>query len=708
MTELPQADRFAPSYVLGKDGPIASTFDAYEPRPPQIQMADAVRANMKSKRHLFCEAGTGTGKSYAALIPAIEAALRGEGPVVISTNTIALQEQIFNKDIPDLKRFLKVPHLKVVLRKGRGNYLSRRRHQGAQNYSWNTDQIRELEDIDNWVDRTSTGTLQELDFIPSREMWEQVRSDQYDCLGQKCPKFSSCFYFKSKEEAEKAHIIVTNHALLALDLSIKLKTDGTVSLMPQYKHLIIDEAHSFEDALRRAGTFEWKEGSAFALAKRATNKKGNGFLDRLIAADRVSHKATTHAKQVVKKLEHFVEVNRAFFDRDIVPFLEGKPRKEIRSATAKRVKPDNLVSVTSSSLIDSAENITKYLNAIVSDLKQWSDETTPKDVKQLALLIEKYAERFRETHSELKRAIAAGKDSTDKYPSHVTSVEAGKFNGKIRYMLVSTPIFVRQIGKEILFDRIPSITLTSATLAIGKSFKNIVRNLGADPKKTDTLLLDHVFDYESQVKLYLLPNLPLDPWNKAAAREKYYDTVADKIKKYVKMTEGNAFILCTSNTQMYALYKRCRPVFEKLGYFVLCQNKGLTREQMIEEFKTVDNSVLFGVDSFWTGVDVPGKSLQNVIITKLPFPPPTPLSEAQQEMYDTWNKGKPKNKQRNFFGDRTVPDVAIKLQQGFGRLVRRKTDTGIVVVMDPRMVTKFYGKTLLKSLPECKVIQDKN
>ena len=707
MTELPKADTFAPDYVLGGEGPIAKTFDEYEPRPPQIAMATAVRDNMKEKRHLFCEAGTGTGKSYAFLIPAIETALRGEGPVVISTNTISLQEQIFNKDIPDLKRFLNVPNLRVVLRKGRGNYLSRRRHKAAQNYSWTTDQIRELEDIDNWVGKATSGTIQELDFVPSREMWEGVRSDQYDCLGKKCPTYSKCFYFKSKEKAENAHIIVTNHSLLALDLALKEQTNNTVNLMPEFKHLIIDEAHSFEDALRRAGTFEWKEGSAFSLAKRATNKKNNGFLDRLLNIQGVSRKAATHAEQVIKKLQHFVEVNRAFFDRDVIPFVEGSPRKQIRSATAKRVKPGNLVSATSNSLIDCAGNIAQYLNAIVSDLKQWADDNSPKELKQLTALLEKYTERFRETHSELKRAIAAAKPEDEKYPTHVSSIEASLYNGKIKCMLVNTPIFVRQIGNKILFKRIPSITLTSATLTVGRSFKNIVRNLGGETDKTDTLLLDHVFDYENQVKLYLTPGLPLDPWNKPAAREKYYDTVADKIKKYVKATNGNAFILCTSNTQMYALYKRCRNEFEKEGYYVLCQNKGLTREQMVDEFKMVDNSVLFGVDSFWTGVDVPGESLSNVIITKLPFPPPTPLSEAQQEMYNIWNKGKPRNKQRNFFGDRTVPEVAIKLQQGFGRLIRRKTDKGIVVVLDPRVVTKPYGRTLLQSLPRCPTIQDK-
>lgn len=706
-TVSPNISNFEPAFVLGSEGPIAKHFNKYEPRIPQIQMADAVRNNLKQLRHLFCEAGTGTGKSYAFLIPAIEAALRGEGPVVVSTNTIALQEQIFNKDIPDLKKYLNLPNLRVVLRKGRGNYLSRRRHKAAQNYDWAPNEINQMEDIDRWVDESSTGAVQELDFIPSSALWEEVRSDQYDCLGKKCPYFAKCFYFKSKEEAEKAHIIVTNHSLLALDLGVKAKTAENVGILPVFKHLIIDEAHALEEAIRKAETFEWKQGSAANLTKRAFNKKDSGFLDMLHKTPGVPSKTLMHAKEAVKHLQHFVEVNAEFFSKDVGPFLEEK--KQVSAATSKRVKAGDLQSERSESLIATLRGANNYLQNIVTELKRISEgEGGPKPLKDVASLLENFWGNTKEVESDLKRAISADKSPDEPYHSHVSSAEATIINDRAYFMLVSTPIFVRQITQEILFSKIPSITLTSATLTVSGNFNHVKRNLGALEEKADTLLLPHVFDYKNQVKLCLTPKALLDPWNDPKERERYYDDLARRIDKYVKMTKGNAFVLCTSNSQMRSLYKRLKDQFSRLGMNVMCQGEGLTREQLVQEFKAIPNSVLFAVDSFWTGVDIPGDHLQNVIITKLPFPPPSPLSEAQQEVYDYFNRGKPRNKQRDYFSDRTIPDVAIKIQQGFGRLIRHREDKGIVVIMDPRMLTKPYGKVILASLPECNTVVDES
>jgi len=696
-----------PEVILGPEGPIAQQFENYEPRPPQTQMAEAVEQNFNKLGHLFCEAGTGTGKSYAFLIPAIKAALSGEAPIVVSTNTISLQEQIFYKDIPDLKRFLNLPNLRVVLRKGRGNYISIRRHKNAQNYEWTTDEITEMEDIDNLIDETKTGSLQDINPIPSNEIWAQVRSDQYDCLGQKCPAVKKCFYFKSKEEAEKAHIIICNHALLALDLNIKAKTDNNVNLLPKYKHLIIDEAHALEDAIRKSETFEWKQNSAATLAKLATNRKNNGFLDLLMKISGVSYNIITHANEAIKNFKHFVELNFLFFENEIKNFIyEGrKSRRGI--PPARRVKPGNLVSKRSDDIIRVIGKINQYLSSIVSNMKRLTDdEFISKDVKQLAVLLEKYKSRIFEVESELSRAINAKKDMDQPYPTHVSSIEPSKFNGKVYSTLISTPIFVRQISQKILFSKIPSILLTSATLTINNNFKHIIQNLGAIKKKAFSIQLPPLFDYKNQTKIILTPKIPLDPWNNKNAREKYFDIVSEKVEKYLNITKGNALVLCTSNIQSRALFERLFDSLNKNGIYALRQGDGLTRRQLIEELKMVQNSVIFGVDSFWTGVDVPGDHLQNIIIPKLPFSPPTPLSEAQQEMYNVWNKGKTRNKQRNYFAERTIPEVAIKLQQGFGRLIRHRSDKGIVVIMDPRMKTKAYGSILLNSLPKCKVIID--
>ena len=700
-----QGPVFKPEDILGGSGPIADKLESYEPRPPQIEMATAVKTSMQQYTHLFCEAGTGTGKSYAFLIPAIERALNGDGPVVISTNTIALQEQIFNKDIPDLKKYLNLPHLRVVLRKGRGNYLSKRRLNIAGNFI-EAKQINEYEDLLDWNDQTATGSRQELDFIPTYDLWDSVRSDGQDCLGKKCPSYKECFYFKSKAKAEDAHIVITNHSLLALDLMLKFKTDDLIGILPKSKHLVIDEAHAFEDALRKADTFEWKQGSAAALMRRISNKKGRGFLDTLQKINDVPYKCVTRAKEVIKLFQQLIQANSDFFDKDVIPFIQTY-KKKLTKPTSKRVKPGNLVSVYSEELLKCFSKINQYLSAIVSELKRLDGEDVSKDVKNLATLLESFSGKTKETESDLKRAIEADKDANDTYPTYVSSVDMSDLiRGKNYYTLVSTPIFVRQTGQKILFNRTPSLVLTSATLTINNSFQNITRNLGALPEKTVTLQLPHVFDYKKQVKLHLTDKIPIDPWNNKEKRDKYFDTVASHVENYVQKTNGNALVLCTSNLQMRALHSRSKLKFEKMGFYVLCQGAGLTREQLIEEFKTVENSVLYGVDSFWTGVDIPGERLQCVIIPKLPFAPPTPLSEAQQDMYTVWNNGKPRHNQRNFFSDRTVPEVAIKLQQGFGRLVRRKTDTGIVAILDQRMRTKAYGKILHKSLPDCTLVID--
>jgi len=694
-----------PAHILGPDGPIAKHFTNYEPRSTQITMSTNILESMSQYKHLLCEAGTGTGKSYAFLIPAIKMALEGHSPIVISTNTIALQEQIFRKDIPDLMKYLNLPNLRVVLRKGRGNYLSKRRLKAAHNYPWQPDQIPEVEDIDKWTEDSNTGAIQDLNFTPSTEVWGEVQSDQYDCLGKKCPTYNSCFYFKSKTQAEQANLIICNHSLLTLDLLLKSKTDGAVSILPNFKHLIIDEAHALEDAIRKAETFEWRQGSAASLVKRATNKRNSGLLDDLIEAS-VSSSITAYAQDAIRELKHFVEVNELFFNEDVIPFIKDyKKTKEIPSA--KRVHPGDLVSSRSDGLLSSINSANKFINNVLTILRRLAeaDDASPR-IKNLTELLGSYHSRTKEVASELLRTIKAQKDQDQPYPTHVSSVETTNYNGKTFYMLVCTPIFVRNLSQNILFSKIPSIVLTSATLTMNKSFGYIMRNLGVIPEKTTALQLPHVFNYKNQVKLILTPKISDDPWNKPKERNEYFNAIAEKIEKYVIKTKGNALILCTSNTQLKALYDRSFKKFQQQGLNVVRQGGGLTREQLMKEIREVPHTVLYGVDSFWTGIDVPGANLQNVIIPKLPFPPPTPLSEAQEEIYQIWNRGKPRNKQRNYFSDRTVPETAIKMQQGFGRLIRHRNDRGIVVLMDNRLVKKPYGKIILNSLPECDILID--
>lgn len=699
----------SPEQVLGTEGPIAKQFADYEPRKPQIEMANAVIDAFEKDRHLFVEAGTGTGKSYAFLIPAIRQALNGKKPIVISTNSLALQEQIFTKDIPDLMKFLNLPNLKVVLRKGRGNYLSLRRMANAENLSWDLhDELPQYEDIVTWSDTTKIGTVQDLNFIPKPNIWTEVQSDQYDCLGRKCPNYTKCFYFKSRTDAEVADIIITNHALLTLDLMVKANSDDNTGILPKFSQLIIDEAHTLEEAIRQADTFEWRAGSAAYLAQRGTNKKDRGLLDIIHKmGHQLNDRILNYAESAQKHLASFIKHNEVFFEQDVINFVKSGNSNEPDNSVSKRVKPGNLQSENSANLMTSIAKANQALNAIVSELRPYDrEEEAPKEVKQILSLMENYFKQCKEVENDLKRTIDVIQLEGERLPDYVSSVDVGMYKKKPSYTLTSMPVFVKRIAQTILFSKVPAIILTSATLTINNQFNFITNNLGALSEKTDTLKLGHVFDYQSQVRIILTPHIPVDPYDKPKDRQKYFDQVATKIEKYLDMTQGNAFILCTSNLQMRELHKRSKDALKRKGMNVLCQGDHLTKEQIIHEFKAVKGSVLYAVDSFWTGVDIPGDHLQNIIIPKLPFPPPTPLSEAQEEAYNIWNRGKSRDRQRNVFVERTVPSVAIKLQQGFGRLIRRKTDTGIVVLMDQRLVNKPYGKTLLNSLPECQHLVD--
>jgi len=698
-----------PEWVLGTEGPIAKQFPDYEAREPQINMANAVKNTFEKERHLFVEAGTGTGKSYAFLIPAIMRALDGKKPIVISTNSLALQEQIYTKDIPDLMRYLNLPNLKVVLRKGRGNYVSLRRMFNAGNLAWDINtEIPQLEDIQTWAETSKFGTVQDLNFVPKPNIWAEVQSDQYDCLGKKCPTYKKCFYYKSRTDSEEADIIITNHALLTLDLMVKASSDDNTGILPTFSQLIIDEAHTLEDAIRSADTFEWRAGSAAVLAKRATNKKDSGVLDIL---HKMSHllngRILDYADQASNHLTSFVKNNEAFFEKDVVDFVRNEKSEEPGASVSKRIKPGNLQSERGAALLVSLAKANIAIQAIVSELRPFErEEDGPKEIKSALTLMENFSKQCKEVENDLKRTINVKQLEGDMLPDFVSSVDVSIFKRQPVYMLSSMPIFVKRIAQSILFSKIPSIILTSATLTINNQFTFICNNLGSIPEKTDTLKLGHVFDYQSQVKMILTPQIPIDPYNNPKARDAYFDQVAAKVEKYLEVTGGNAFVLCTSNLQMRALHKRSREALKRKGMNVMCQGEDLTKEQIIHEFKQVKGSVLYAVDSFWTGVDIPGDHLQNIIIPKLPFPPPNPLSEAQEEAYQIFNRGKPRDRQRNVFVERTVPNVAIKLQQGFGRLIRRKTDTGIVVLMDQRLTTKPYGKTLLNSLPECKRLID--
>lgn len=674
---------FTPSYILGGVGPIARKLPHYEVRKQQIQLSEAVRQAFSEKRHLVAEAGTGTGKSYAFLVPAMETAVQTNTPVVISTHTIALQEQLYNKDIPFLLEHLGL-NLKVVLAKGRANYVSLRRAAVAERTlaKSSSDVQTQLEQLKTWLGGTSDGTKSSQSFKVLPMLWGRVKSDPDNCHGESCPTFKSCFYQKARSELSEANLIITNHSMVLIDL--KMKSEGLKGVLPDYSYLVLDEAHELEEVARQVFTSEISQYDIPGALGEVWNDAGQGFLNTLYmsyAGDSLSsflESGTPSSKDsqdkkvvldCVTNIKSLLEENEKFFQKQVVSFLGNKPSRRFRTAGELKTKLYDGIRNTLGAL--------KLLNPILNDKHSKSSlEYSTKKLTEIALVIDKV----------MTLPKAEGKS----YSEVVAWATADIFSKPKKYSITCSPIFLKPILKKVLFTPIKSVIMTSATLATGgnEPFRMFNSAVGVDNPLQ--VRVSSVFDYNTQAKLYIVSDVP------EQSSPDYESKLAEQVKKFVNLTKGGAFVLFTSNKTMQAVYKTTQTAFEMSGYDLFIQGGELSKNKMIEEFKKTRRGVLFGVDSFWTGVDIPGESLRNIIITKLPFPPPDdPLAQAQEEVYKLFK--------RNFFMERALPGTAIMLKQGFGRLIRQKTDSGIVAILDSRLLTKKYGNFLLSSLPKCPV-----
>ena len=661
---------FRPSVVLGSSGPLARTLPDYQPRQPQITLAEKIQEAFAEKNHLVAEAKTGTGKSFANVLAALETSIGTGTPVVISTHTIALQEQMVESDIPFLVEQLKLTNVNVALAKGRGNYVSIRRARIAINEKQSG--FRRLEE---WLDTTEDGTLSSMGFNVNSTTWSRSRSDTDQCLGETCPTFNDCFYQKARRKLGEAHIIITNHNLVLLDL--KMKSTGLKGVLPDYKYLIFDEGHEVEQVARKVFTFELKQKDLPLIFNEIYNDNNSGFLNGMLTSANMSlresltnqrEEVDTKAKAVrdtVAAIEELFEKNDDFF-RKVAAFIGSVPMKRFVEKNA--IETDIIESLST------VMGCIKALSFINDTNHKAALEFSAKRCTEIALGIEQI----------LTLPNIEGKD----YAEVVAwaSARMGPNSGKT-YTVVCAPIFLGPTMRRMVLNPLHSVAFTSATLATGgqNPFRMFESSLGLkDPMR---LKLPSVFDYEKQATIIVVDDMP------EQSHSNYVETMASQIKKFAKATGGGAFVLFTSFKIMNEVYDLTKASLEMADCKLFCQGKDLTRKQMIEEFKNTKRGVLFGVSSFWTGVDIPGRSLRNLIITKLPFPAPNdPLMQAQQEIYEKFG--------RNFFMERSVPMTAIMLKQGFGRLIRKSTDKGIVVILDSRVVTKRYGPMLLSSLPQ--------
>lgn len=654
--------------VLGEGGHVARRLGSYESRPQQLEMAAAVERAIESREHLIVEAGTGTGKSFAYLVPAILAATAGQGEggprrkVVISTHTISLQEQLIAKDIPFLNAVLPV-EFSAVLVKGRSNYVSLRRMKGAVERSGSLysrpEEIDQLQQLVEWSRHTGDGSLSDMSFKPLGSVWDEVRSEHGNCLGKSCPTYDSCLYYRARRRIWNADLLVVNHALFFSDLA--LRREGA-SVLPDYDVVIFDEAHTLEQvAADHLGASVTSGQVDYLLNRLYNDRTQKGLLSKLPIHTAQSNEVRVAAAKLVDRLR--------FLNGDMFAAL-AEWKQSAGSGNGRLRRPPEVTNEVSPALKELAVRIVELASNIDSDEARIEYTSAADRCTGLANTLNAWLQQ----------------SETD----HVYWMEGGGPKQRIR--LVSAPIDVAPVLRDELFSIGKTCILTSATLAVGQqSFDFIRQRLGLT--KASELKLGSPFDYARQMTLFLPDEMP-DP---TEAPAKYTSAVCGQIQHYVTQTKGRAFVLFTSYQMLRDVARRMTPWFVSQNFGLYVQGEDMPRTQLLERFRNDPAGVLFGADSFWQGVDVPGDALQNVIIAKLPFSVPDhPLLEARLESI--------RQSGGNPFFDYQVPEAIIKLKQGVGRLIRTRTDTGIVAILDPRIRTKRYGRLFLQSLPDCTIV----
>ncbi len=697
--------------VIHPGGPVSQKLQGYEARPQQEEMIRAVATAFNDGKIAVIEAGTGTGKTLAYLLPAIRWALQNRERVVVSTNTINLQEQLIKKDLPFLQKVLP-DSFTAVLVKGRSNYACLRKVydvNGELDLHSDEDDRSELQQLIAWAQKSQDGSKADLGFLPRDMVWEKIAAEGDTCTRSRCPHFRDCFVNRARRQAARAHLLVVNHHLLFSDLAIRYQigSRSEAAVLPPYERIIFDEAHHIEDvATSYFGDRVTRAGILRILARLHREHK-QAFKGHLhTALNKLNRKHGTVDAGLCKKIDtaismrlvpEVIAVNES--THELMDHLYEAVRAFAQESQSSEIKLRLLPEVVQALLVDSGlSRLIKEYSGSLHDLAS--------GLGVLTALLKQAQEQAQEEWTSVIVEIKAVADRLDEAAAVIEEVIFKQDEENIRWLEVkpgyrsrnivrfqSSPLDISHMMKQAVYDVFDTVVMTSATLAVEGAFDFLGQRIGLNQEeehRRTTLLLPAPFDYQKQVILCVPLDIP-DPGARTFA-----DELAKLIFRAVSISQGRAFILFTSYGLLNIIYRQLAESLKMTGIRALKQGEE-NRDALLNRFRRDKTSVLFGTDSFWEGVDVEGDALENVIISKLPFKvPDEPIIQARYEAIERGGG--------NAFMEYAVPLAVLKFKQGFGRLIRRKTDRGSVIIFDNRVVRKNYGKRFLNSLPPCRVV----